>query len=549
MMKEEKNYRDYPEISPFSEQIVNESGNYIPIFKRAIELQNMKKLRIIMNEKKKNKEIDDMIKKSNSSSYYVDKDEINEFYMTQINWKNKIKKRNTSLLIQKNEEMMKEEKKLLSYKIKINEKSKKIVEKKFKQYLTINNSPTNKKKRNKNIKRINTFERLYNESELREKKMNMRIKSYFNQLFKPNIKHSYSFTRVPKAKLNQKKNYNNIHLKKEHNYTTSHNKNIINLKKMNNISKNMNNIPKKMKHKKSYSIITYETVNIQKKNENKNISRNKKSPINNIESSKSTKGTYNNIKNMNTIGLESLSTKIYSSPVKDIHPLPIKLGEIKEMDSVIFESTGRNKNQEDLKSIIHKNTYKNNEENINNIDKLPIQKKTSLNTFFNNNEIKEEERESEKNESNKLLNNKSKKNSKNNSKKNSKNNSKNNLSKKSSKAKLNLKNTQKNSVKNSIDKSYSKEDKNKKSKLNKNKNTNKNTTNKNTNKNINKNINTNKSISNKLNSYMSNEESYDILNNKNEDDNYLIKNSLLNDSGMFGNYQPSNILENISGQR
>ena len=127
MMKEEKNYRDYPEISPFSEQIVNESGNYIPIFKRAIELQNMKKLRIIMNEKKKNKEIDDMIKKSNSSSYYVDKDEINEFYMTQINWKNKIKKRNTSLLIQKNEEMMKEEKKLLSYKIKINEKIKKIV--------------------------------------------------------------------------------------------------------------------------------------------------------------------------------------------------------------------------------------------------------------------------------------------------------------------------------------------------------------------------------------------------------------------------------------
>ena len=42
--------------------------------------------------------------------------------------------------------MKKEEKKLLFYKIKINEKSKKIVEKKFKQYLTINNSP-NKKKR------------------------------------------------------------------------------------------------------------------------------------------------------------------------------------------------------------------------------------------------------------------------------------------------------------------------------------------------------------------------------------------------------------------
>ena len=46
----------------------------------------MKKLRIIMNEKKKNKEIDDMINKNNNSSYYVDKDEINEFYMTQINW-------------------------------------------------------------------------------------------------------------------------------------------------------------------------------------------------------------------------------------------------------------------------------------------------------------------------------------------------------------------------------------------------------------------------------------------------------------------------------
>ena len=69
LMKEEENIRELPEISPISEEIINEKGDYIPIFERAIEIQNQKKMQILLNERKKNKEIDDMMKKFNNSSF------------------------------------------------------------------------------------------------------------------------------------------------------------------------------------------------------------------------------------------------------------------------------------------------------------------------------------------------------------------------------------------------------------------------------------------------------------------------------------------------
>jgi hypothetical protein len=140
-----------------------------------------------------------------------------------------------------------------------------------------------------------------------------------------------------------------------------------------------------------------------------NHSRNKKNTTNN-NSSKSTKGSNNYLKNANS-GVESLSTKIYTSSMKEIKPLPIKLGEIKEMDSVVFESTGRNRNQEEQ----NKNTRKNSDENSNNLIRKemnddsrgskskfpPGNKKNIKSSFFNNDEMKEDEKEVEKNEINK----------------------------------------------------------------------------------------------------------------------------------------------------
>jgi hypothetical protein len=61
------------------------------------------------------------------------------------------------------------------------------------------------------------------------------------------------------------------------------------------------------------------------------------------------------------------------------------------------------------------------------------------------------------------------------------------------------------------------------------------------------NYNSYKSGSNKIISYISNEVTNNPLKQKNNDDNLLIENSLLNGSGSFGDYKASNILENLSG--
>ena len=53
------------------------------------------------------------MKKFNNSSFYVDKNEINEFYLTQVSWKDKIKKKNNEIFKKKKEEKFKEEEKIL----------------------------------------------------------------------------------------------------------------------------------------------------------------------------------------------------------------------------------------------------------------------------------------------------------------------------------------------------------------------------------------------------------------------------------------------------
>jgi hypothetical protein len=239
--------------------------------------------------------------------------------------------------------------------------------------------------------------------------------------------------------------------------------------------------------------------------------------------------------------------------MKEIKPLPIKLGEIKEMDSVVFESTGRNKNQEEQ----NKNTRKSSDENSKNSNRKeinddskaskskfpPANKKNIKSSFFNNDEMKEDEKEAEKNE----INNESKKNND----IDNKNNSINNFSKKESKINENMKNTFTVSIKNTFDENQSKEDKDKMPKINTFKKRQssiqktKNYLDDNNNEKDN-NYNSYKSGSNKIISYISNEATNNPLKAKNID-NLLIENSLLNGSGSFGDYKASNILETLSG--
>ena len=57
------------------------------------------------------------------------------------------------------------------------------------------------------------------------------------------------------------------------------------------------------------------------------------------------------MKNASSYGISSVNTKIITSS-KEITPLPIKLGEIKEIDSIVAESTGRNNNGQENKNTV-----------------------------------------------------------------------------------------------------------------------------------------------------------------------------------------------------
>lgn len=544
LTKEEENYRDYPEISPVSEQILFEKGDYIPIFKRAIELQNQKKAKMILNERKKNKEIDDMIKKYSNSSFYVDKNEINEFYMTQISWKDRIKEKSKTSYSKNQEEKKKEEKKILSYKFQINKNSRRIIENKLKSFNTINNSSLSNNNKSKKRSSENTFERLFKDGKLHEKRINKLIQSYYYPFFRPNIKKNYSFNKTKiKVIPRSKNNYTNSNKTKRSSFVSFYN----NSKKLNNISKNINLFSQKLKNNKSYTIF-FEDINIQNKN-NKN-SRNSKEMNNNVKTTKSTKGSYSN-KNVNSTGMNTLSTKMNRSQTKDLNPIPIKLGEIKEIDSIIGSSTGRNKNstgrnknQKNKNNNLIKKEEGNNfftkENNSSNDNTFMKRKRSTIKKSINeNNEIKEDEKESGNNETEQL----------NISNSNKVKNSKNNYSKKESKSIMNESNTPKLPVKNPKDNNNSKDIKIQNISKKGNRIINQVLTNNSQTFNDNKNRENYKENDEKGINFLISKENSDILLNGNKDnDNLLLENSLLklNGSNSFGNLQNSNILENLS---
>ena len=570
LAKEEKDFTFFPEINSLSEQIIIEKGGYTPLFKRAAELQNMKNSRIILNEKKKIQEIDEMIRRNNT--FYVNQNLINEFYLTQIDWKNSIQKRNKELYAKKEEEKINEEMKIKSYKIKMNKKSIKLAKNRLKQYYTINNisNSQSKKKEDKNKKsnqnqkhksKYSSFERLYKDGQMKEKRRNDLIKSYLSTLFKPNINQSFTMSTMSRTKINLSKMRDN---KKE--------KLVKNNKKMNNISKNL--------AKKSFSVI-FEEINMPTKKASRNIKNN--SINNNIGSTKSTRGSYNNMKNVNSLGVDSLSGKILNTPVKDINPLPYKLGEIKEMDSAICESSARNHEEN-----------KNKNKNINNkLGNEIIIKESNLSedSNFVSEQKKEKEKEKEKQlkknereiikkdipvllpvkrkstafkpyifkEEDKNINldinqrrNQSRKNMINVNIDLKKKPSASIFQKRESKNNVIMKTTQKNSSKKNTPKITPKitpKNTSKNTPRNSNKNTPKITGNNNKEtKKVKSKMNSIKD--NKLNEILSSNSKLLLVTNEANDNNnnLLIENSLLNESGSFGLLQQSNILETLSNK-
>ena len=177
-LKEYSNYYSSPKINTISLQIVQNKGKYIPLFKRAIELENEKKMKILINQKLKNNDF--IINHSNYTKRT--KKQINDFFCAQMDWKEKIEKKNNNMknkLKEKNDKNIHE---IENYELKINPKSELIIMKKRKKNsLTIDDTSENS-----NTIITNSANRLYKDYEMRERKLT-RLKKELTPSFRPTI--------------------------------------------------------------------------------------------------------------------------------------------------------------------------------------------------------------------------------------------------------------------------------------------------------------------------------------------------------------------------
>ena len=347
---ESRKYQSIPTINPVSIEILNQTESYVPIMKRSIEYKNQKRYKDILNEKIKEREIDELIKSNNM--YTLDKTQADVLYWRQKFWKKKVEdKLNKSSYKKQKLKEKEEENKYLNYKLQLNSRNYSYIETRSKYFhTTINDNNINYNTKTK--KNINVFERLYRDNKTHEKKIKEITKNYFNTLFKPNINHSFIL-----SKKNVKKTKSQNYIK-----TTNYKKNTIyNLNKY--ISKN---------NKKTFSLIV-EDINVQK-----NKSRNKKIKneiLTSIDSTKTSKNTNNAINQRLSFEFEKIKNikkKINPITNKEITPIPIKLGEIKEADSVMSESTRRkkikaNKNNDNKANLNNSQNKSHNSNDNNNI--------------------------------------------------------------------------------------------------------------------------------------------------------------------------------------
>lgn len=196
-IKEFQNYYSFPKINSFSLQIVNSKGKYIPLFKRAIELENEKKIKRMIYQKMQNKNF--IINNSNNSKRT--NKQINDFFFAQMSWKDKIEKKNNKLKNIIKDKIKKENPELKNYKIKINPVSERIISKKrgnnYLSYLD--------KSHNNKIIISKSAKRLYKDYEIRQKKINI-LKKELTPSFRPNINKASPSYYYKTSKKNHRRN-------------------------------------------------------------------------------------------------------------------------------------------------------------------------------------------------------------------------------------------------------------------------------------------------------------------------------------------------------
>ena len=191
---EDRNNYYSPMINEVSLQIVRNKGDYIPLFERAVELQNEKKIKILLKQKIQNQSYS----VNNSKLKKRSQKQINDFFNSQMDWKNKVEEKNNILKLELKE---KENQKTTEINLtpRFSNNSLNIHTKKIKQANSFTLYDNNRYKNTtysmylKKINETNIGYRLYKDFEKRQKNLN-RLKKKLTPSFTPMInKHNISF--------------------------------------------------------------------------------------------------------------------------------------------------------------------------------------------------------------------------------------------------------------------------------------------------------------------------------------------------------------------
>ena len=218
--KKKFNFIFKPELNKKSLKIAAKNKNP-PLFQRAVEMENSKLFKILMNEKLKIN--NENLNNSNCSNSKKSIQEINDFFNLQMEWKEKINKKTDGLKNDLNYKDNQEFSEILSHKFKIDPYSEILINKSIpKDHHTKyrSNYFSLFKEYNQNFKgkrKNNSFTRLYKEREIREIKLK-KLKKKLTPNFRPatnnhssHINYNYFFK--PKSSINT----NNI-IKKSKSY-------------------------------------------------------------------------------------------------------------------------------------------------------------------------------------------------------------------------------------------------------------------------------------------------------------------------------------------
>jgi len=187
-LEKKNNVMISPKMDSNSQKLINQKGNYIPLYKRAVKIQYDKNLKfnLILNMKKQAKIKNDKNKgflsyRENGNNSNI---KIVKFFESQISWKEKVNSKTKKLkndLEKEKENSLNEE---LLFKPKI-----------------LNNSEYKRKTKNKSI-----FMKLYHDQKVKERKME-NLKKELTPSFMPNINNEKSLNYYNKKNINIFNNY------------------------------------------------------------------------------------------------------------------------------------------------------------------------------------------------------------------------------------------------------------------------------------------------------------------------------------------------------